>query len=156
MRFWKNKKDFATALGQIFSKSLKDVTNTKKRKNEICDALDSAVWCTQRSQLHHIYQKTPRCASHRRVELCCVLPTTETDFVVCIPPQSQAPQCIPLKSRAPWCDAHRGVEFFDLCDQISRQNRNWIQKYFSLFIRGLDGFESWKKLEVKNLLTHSL
>ena len=29
-----------------------------------------------------------------------------------------------------------------LRDRISRQNRNQIQKYFSLFIRGPDGFES--------------
>ena len=28
---------------------------------------------------------------------------------------------------------------------ISRRNRNRIRKYFSLFIRGPDGFESWKK-----------
>ena len=31
-----------------------------------------------------------------------------------------------------------------LCDLITLQNRNWIRKYFSLFIRGPDGFESWK------------
>ena len=28
------------------------------------------------------------------------------------------------KILTPGCDAHRGVEFFDLCDQISLQNRN--------------------------------
>ena len=32
-----------------------------------------------------------------------------------------------------WCDAHCGVEFFELCDQISRGNRTRIRKYFSLF-----------------------
>ena len=42
-----------------------------------------------------------------------------------------------------------------LCDQISRRNRNRIRKYFSLLIRGPAGFESWKK-EVANLMTHSL
>ena len=40
--------------------------------------------------------------------------------------------------------------------QISWQNRYRIRKFFSLFIKGLDGFESWKKLEVKNLGIHSL
>ena len=36
-------------------------------------------------------------------------------------------------------------------------NWNQIQNYFSLFIRGLDGLESWeKKLEVENLVTHFL
>ena len=34
---------------------------------------------------------------------------------------------------------------------ISRRNQNWIRKYFSLFIRGLDGFESWKKWRAKIL-----
>ena len=43
-----------------------------------------------------------------------------------------------------------------LCDLISRRNRNWIRKYFSLFISGPDGFKSWKKLEAENLVTHSL
>ena len=33
--------------------------------------------------------------------------------------------------------------------RISRRNRNRIRKYFSLFIRGLDGFESWKKWRSK-------
>ena len=31
-----------------------------------------------------------------------------------------------------------------------------IRKYFSVLIRGPDGFESWKKLGVENLVTHSL
>ena len=53
------------------------------------------------------------------------------------------------KILTPQCDAHSGVEFFELCDRMSRQNRNRIRKYFSLFNRGLDGFESWTKMEVK-------
>ena len=49
-------------------------------------------------------------------------------------------------------------EVFELCDQISRQNQKWIKKYFSLFIRGPDGFESSKKwrsniLWLKHLVT---
>ena len=48
------------------------------------------------------------------------------------------------KIMTPWSHAHRGVEFFELFDQISQQNRNRIRKYFSLFIRGTDRFESWK------------
>ena len=35
-----------------------------------------------------------------------------------------------------------------LCDRISRWKRNWIRKYFSLFIRGPNRFESRKKMEV--------
>ena len=38
-----------------------------------------------------------------------------------------------------------------LIKRISRRNRN--RKYFSLFIRGPDWFESWKN-EVENLITH--
>ena len=36
-----------------------------------------------------------------------------------------------------------------LSDQISWRNRNRIRKYFSLFIMGPDGFESWKKRKLK-------
>ena len=36
-----------------------------------------------------------------------------------------------------------------LCDRKSLRNRNWIRKYLSLFIRGPDGFESWKKWRSK-------
>ena len=42
----------------------------------------------------------------------------------------------------PWCDAHHGVEIFELWDRSSQRNRN--RKNFSLLIRGPDGFESWK------------
>ena len=65
----------------------------------------------------------------------------------------------------PRCDAHRGAwlrggmqvgctlqSFLKI--QISWRNGNLIRK--KLFIRGPDGFQSWKKLEVENLLTHSL
>ena len=46
----------------------------------------------------------------------------------------------------------RGVSFFDTKVRISQRNRNRIRKYFSLFIRGPDGFEWWKKLGVENLV----
>ena len=41
------------------------------------------------------------------------------------------------------CHAHRGVEFFELRNRILQRKR--IRKYLSLFIRGSDWFESWKK-----------
>ena len=31
----------------------------------------------------------------------------------------------------PRCDAHREVEFFELCERISQWNRNRIQKYLA-------------------------
>ena len=31
-----------------------------------------------------------------------------------------------------------------------------FEKNFTLFIRGPDGFESWKKIEFETLVTHSL
>ena len=37
------------------------------------------------------------------------------------------------------------AEIKKLCDRISRRNQNRIRKYFSLFIRGPYGFESWTK-----------
>ena len=60
------------------------------------------------------------------------------------------------KILTPRCHAHQGVEFFEFCDRISWGNRNLIRKYFSLFITGSGGFESWKKIEVKNFVTHSI
>ena len=45
----------------------------------------------------------------------------------------------------PRCHVHHRVEILELCYRISRQNRNRIRKHFSVFIRGPDGFESWKK-----------
>ena len=49
---------------------------------------------------------TPRCASHRGVELCDVHPTTKSSYKVCIPPRSQAPWCASYPSQA----AHSGVK----------------------------------------------
>ena len=133
----------------------------------------SAVCITPRSQ-------APRCASYRGVKginflkkLCGVHHTAESSSAVCIIPPSQAPRCAShcgvklltaessfkrdnQESIKSGFKLTKNVDFFELCDQISRWNRNWIRKYFSLFIRGLDGFESWKKLEVENLVTHSL
>ena len=42
-------------------------------------------------------------------------------------------------------------EYFFLCEQISWRHWNRIQKFFSLFIRGPDGFKSWKKQRSKIL-----
>ena len=55
----------------------------------------------------------------------------------------------------PRCDAHCGVEFFELCDRISWQNRNRIRKYVSLFsvYQGPRWVQIMKKLEVENLVT---
>ena len=42
--------------------------------------------------------------------------------------------------------------FWTLWSNISA-NRIRVWKYFSLFIRGRDGFISWKKMEVENLMS---
>ena len=63
---------------------------------------------------------TPPCYAHCRVWLHGMLYTAERDSAVVSKPQS----------------------FLKLW--ISQQNCNRIRKYFSLFIMGLDGFESWK------------
>ena len=68
-----------------------------------------------------ITKLSPRCPAQIGENICSVLHYGEIDSVVC---------CTPLRQ---------------LCDRISQQNRNRIQKYFSLFIRSPDRFESWKK-----------
>ena len=45
---------------------------------------------------------------------------------------------------------HDSALRISLSDRISRRNRNRIQKYFRLFIRGPNGVESWKKGDRKS------
>ena len=98
----------------------------------------SRQWDAHRSTPQRYFQSlepsTPWCDAHRRDYLCGRMHTAEMISAVC---NCMIPQR-PLR------------------DRMSRRNRNGIWKYFSLFIRGPDGFESWKKLEVENLATHSL
>ena len=55
------------------------------------------------------------------------------------------------KILTPQCHAHQRVKIFDLNDRISRRNRNRIQIFVKrFFIRGMDGFESWKHLSRKS------
>ena len=81
--------------------------------------------------VHHILRRQSlRCGSYRWVKgsnlekkLLGVYPTAKSISAVCIIPWRWSPQYA----------SHSG------------DNRNQIRKYFSLFIRGPDGLESWKK-----------
>ena len=75
--------------------------------------LDLAVGCTPQSFSKNFDHLTPQWDAHCRVKLLGMMHTVESDSAV-----GCTPQCF-LKI---W---------------ISRGNRNRIQKYFSLFIRGL-------------------
>ena len=126
--------------------------------------LDSAVRCTTRSQ-------TPRWEAHHRVWLSGVMHTAESDSAVGCTLQSflknfyhLTPLCYTHRGAwlrggmhtveldSEWCtlqsDAHCAPQSF-LKIRISWQNQNQIRKYFNLFIRALDGFESWKKWRSK-------
>ena len=114
---------------------------------------------------------TPRYDAHRGVWLCGGMHTAE--FLENFLSLDSAMWCTP-RSLTPQWDAHPGARLHGVQQtaesdyavgcalrsflkiRISRQNLNPMRKYFSLFIRRLDGFESWKKMEVKNLMTHSL
>ena len=74
---------------------------------------------------------TPRRDAHLRVGLRRMMHTAELDSTV-------------------WCKPRSFLKI-----QISRQNQHRLRKYFTLFIRGPDGFETGKKMEVENLVTHS-
>ena len=129
---------------------------------------DSAVWCIPRSL-------TQLCDAHRGVWLCSEKNTAESDSVVWCTPRSRLSSgmhtaeffekfwsldsvvgCIPW-SLTPRYDAHRRVmHTVEWCTpqgflkiRISWRNQNRIRKYFNLFIRALDGFESWKKWRSK-------
>ena len=56
-----------------------------------------------------------------------------------------------------WCHActPRSHNFRILLSDILAKLKDWIRKYI-LYIRGLDGFKSGKKIEVENLVTPSL
>ena len=82
-----------------------------------CTEIISAVCCT-------LWRWSPRYVAHRVDDLCSILAILHTSKII----------------SAVGCTLRRS-----LCDRISRRNRNLIQKYFKLLIRGPDGFESWKK-----------
>ena len=82
---------------------------------------DSAMGCTPRSFFRCFVFKTSQCDAHRGVWLRGMMHTAESDSAVGCTPRS----------------------FFKI--RISQRNLNGIRKYISLFIRGLDEFESWKK-----------
>ena len=104
------------------------VLHTAEIFSVVCTEIISAVVCTLRR-------------SSPWYPVCCN--TAEMISVVCCTPWRSSLRCVAHPQR-------------QLPDLISRWNQNRIWKYLSLFIRGPDRFESWKKLEVKNLVTHSL
>ena len=106
------------------------VRRTLRSLTQWCDAhrgVDSAVGCTLRSFLKNFDHLTLWCDAHRGAWLHGGMHNAQLDSAV-------------------WCTPRSFLKIW-----ISRQNRNRIQKYFSLFIKGLDGFESLKKLRLKIL-----
>ena len=116
----------------------------------------SAVCITPRSY-------APWCASHHGVKLHGVHHTAESNCTPGSQNRNLRESLVAFKGtirKNPFRGEHIYHERKDLkktiCDRISRRNRNWIQKYFSLFIRSPDRFQSWEKMVVENLVTHSL
>ena len=88
----------------------------------------STVCCTPRRSFL-------RCVAHHRDRLCGVLHTAEIISTVCFTLQRSSPRCV----------AHR---WDHLCG---------VHKDHQIIINRVpNGLELWKKLEVKNLVTHSL
>ena len=140
---------------------------------------DSAVCITQRSQ-------APLCASHHGVKLRGAHHTEESNCTPRSLNRSLCEGLVAFKGTirrnpfrvntyiviekilgkkfwfakpkilTPRCDAHRGVEFFELSDRISRQNRNRIRKTLACLSGAQMGLNHEKKLEVENFVTHSL
>ena len=109
---------------------------------------------------------SPRCATHRGDDLRSVQHTSEINCTLQNQNQNLHFSIIAFKEtirRNPFMGKHIYHERKDLkictlwrqlCDQISWWNWNQIQKYISLFIRA-KWVQIMKKLEVKNLMTHS-
>ena len=160
---------------------LRGVHHTSESRSPVCITLRSQVtrFLKKLCSVHHTVESScavciiprsqdPLCASHRRVKH--VGARIEIFVSLWLPLKGQSGEILlgvntsiikekitskksgftKPKSLTPLCHthAHCGVKFFELCDRISKQNRNRIQKS--------DGFELWKKIEGKNLVTHSL
>ena len=136
---------------------------------------DSVVWCTPRSLTQQCDAHRGvwlRCEKHTAESDSVAWCTPRTEFFENFwsldSPQSLTPWwdahreldstvwCTP-RSLTPRGDAHCRVRLRSLIDtlgiflkiRISQRNQNRIRKYFSLFIRGPDGFESWKNWRLK-------
>ena len=133
---------------------------------------DSVVWCTpwsltQRCDTHRgvwlrgeptPWSLTQRCDAHRGVRLGGGMHTAEFFKKIW---SLDSSVWYTRQSLTPWWDAYRGawlrvMHTAEWCTpqsflkiRISWRNQNRIRKYFNLFIRALDGFESWKKWRSK-------
>ena len=111
------------------------VRSTPQSLTQWCNAYR---WVRLGSGMHtaeffeNFYHLTPLCDTHRGAWLRGGMHTVELDSEWCTPRS----------------DAHCAPQSF-LKIRISWQNQNQIRKYFNLFIRALDGFESWKKWRSK-------
>ena len=82
--------------------------------------------------------------------------TSESDSAVCTPWMHTVEFFRYFVFMNPRCGEHSGVRLRGMMHtwsflkiRISLQNRNRMRKYFSLFIRCTDGFESWNKWSSK-------
>ena len=156
------------------------VLHTAEIDSVVCTEIISVVWAHHKDNLHGILQHTvetitsvcntprgssPRYVAHHEDNLCDVLQTAEIISAVCFTLRRSSQQCATYRGyhlsgvqhtadiiSAVSCTPQR-----QLCDSISQLKQNRIQKYFSLFIRGSDGFVSWKKLrgrKSRGTLTH--
>ena len=121
------------------------------------------------SSRYSLTKLSPRCAAHRGNQKFCIvnqhfLLLIFSFMIYVFTPKRISPDCLfKSNNRQVIRFCFRGVQYFrgmlhtaeiisavgctprrQLCDQISRRNRNQIRKYFSLFIRGPDGLESLK------------
>ena len=118
----------------------REITIVKFRiKTDTWQVTDSAVGCgllwsltAEFFEILYFVFMTPRCEAHPEVWPRGLMHTVESDSTVGCTQQSF------LKIRISW------------------RNQKRIIKCFSLFVRSPDGFESWKKMEVENLVAHSL
>ena len=144
-------------LQTFFKKTeLKGVTNTKTQKTDIFELewlhgvhptaeSGCAVCITPWSQEIKISQKAPQWDVHRGLE---------SSSAMCITTQSQTVHRR-VKASNFYSAVCKTFEFFELCDRISRRNRTEFENTLTCF-QGLGRFESWKRIKVKNLVTHSL
>ena len=100
--------------------------------------------------------------AHCADPLCSMLHTAKIDFAVCWTPLRSSLWCAQRSS--PWCDSYSRDDLCGMlhtaemisalcctpgrhfCDWMSCGNWNRIRKHFSLYTRGPDGFELWKRL----------
>ena len=108
---------------------MKDITNSKTRNRTFSKYSDYAVWCTAESNC--TMQSQNKNLWESLVAFIGTIKRNPLGVNTSVMKKKiwrRKKLFAKSKILTPWCDAQCGVEFFELCDQISWRYRNRIWK----------------------------